>query len=54
VAILVLVVFTHLYYFNFYEQRTYQLDDYEYFRGIYKNQATSKRLMISSYMLHAW
>jgi hypothetical protein len=54
IAILVLVVFTHLYYFNFYEDREYELDDFEYFRDIYKNQATSKRLMISSYLLHAW
>jgi succinate dehydrogenase hydrophobic anchor subunit len=54
IAILVLVAFTHLYYFNFYENREYELDDFKYFREIYKNQATSKRLMISSYLLHGW
>jgi hypothetical protein len=53
-TIVVLVVLTNLYYFNFYREIKYELDDFKYFKDIHHKQQTSKKLMIISFLLQSW
>lgn len=53
-TILVVVIFGHLFYFNFYQTHEYDLDDFAYFRNIYNNGSMAKKLMITGFLLHSY
>ena len=53
-VILLFIILSHLFYFNFHKGHEYDLDDFSFFNEIYENSNIAKKLMIVAFLLHAY
>ena len=53
-VILTLVLISHLFYFNFYEEPNFTFDEFAYFNEINNNYAASKLIYIFNFIIHGY